>query len=186
MKTRSGTRYPHCCRTFGKATSPSRSRPHQSRRRTTPAPPPRSASSTARCPRDSFGAAQLYRAELLRGLTFAAHGPLLRIEMLAKTRAMGATFTEVAVGGRQSAVGREMQSPDGQGGVAFSADRRPPTADYIQAARLWLHLRTYRPPWIVRETPTALHPPSEYLAGGIALAAGVWAMRKQLARLRRG
>lgn len=133
-------------------------------------------------PRDPFGATQLYRAELLRGLTFVSHGPLLRVELLAKARAQGATFTEVER--RASLDASEMGNPDSV--TAGDSGGIRSMLGYPTVARLWLHLRTFRAPWIVRETPLTLRPFSEYVAGGIVLAAGVWAVRGRFARLRRG
>lgn len=117
--------------------------------------------------RDPFNPAKLYRAELLRGLTFVSSGAALSLELLAKTRMQGAIVTEVGM-------------PDAR----MTTDVSTPVATQWaeQAARLWLHLQVFRVPWAVRSQPT-MRPTSVYAAWGVVLAAFVWFMRGWFVRV---
>ncbi len=117
---------------------------------------------------DPFNPTRLYRAELLRGLTFVSSGPALNLELIAKARAQGAAVTEVGITGQADT----------------NTDRVSPPWT-TQATRLWLHLRGFRLPWEVRRPPVT-HAPSEYVVGGITLAAAVWFVRERAMQFQRG
>jgi len=117
--------------------------------------------------RDPFNPAKLYRAELLRGLTFVSSDTALSLELLAKTRMQGAIVTEVGI-------------PDAR----MTTDVSTPVAMQWaeQAARLWLHLQVFRVPWVVRTQPT-MRPSSVYTVWGVVLAAFVWFIRSWFVRV---
>lgn len=116
---------------------------------------------------DPFNPAKLYRAELLRGLTFVSSGAALSLELLAKTRMQGAIVTEVGI-------------PDARTTTDVST---PVVMQWVaQAARLWLHLQVFRVPWVVRSQPT-LRPSSVYTVWAVALMALIWFMRGWFVRV---
>lgn len=114
--------------------------------------------------RDPFNPVKLYRAELLRGLSFVSRGPALHLELIAKARAQGATIIEVGV---------PAMPP---------ADVAPGAVGSGETVRLWLHLRAFRPRWMVRARRT-MRTPSEYAVSGAMLTAFVWFVRGRIARL---
>jgi len=116
---------------------------------------------------DPFNPTKLYRAELLRGLTFVSSGAALNLELIAKARVQGASMTEVGITGQEAT-----------GDLLSSQWTR-------QATRLWLHLRSFRSPWEVR-SPPMMRAPSEYVIGGITLAAAVWFARERAMQFQRG
>ena len=109
--------------------------------------------------RDPFNPAKLYRAELLRGLTFVSSGAALSLELLAKAHEQGAIVTEVGI----PVAERTLDTPASQWAE--------------QAMPLWLHLRRFRAPWTVRAQPAMLRPPSVYAAWGAIVAVFVWFVR---------
>lgn len=117
--------------------------------------------------RDPFNPAKIYRAELLRGLTFVSRDAALSLELLAKARMQGATVTEVGL-------------PNTPRITDASAVVSPRWTD--QAARLWLHLQGFRVPWVVRSQPT-MRPASVYTVWGTILAAFLWLVRGVLLRV---
>lgn len=115
--------------------------------------------------RDPLQPLQLFRAEMLRGLDFIADGPLVRAELLAKARLMGASVVEVGV----------PTAPDS--GTAWSALRW-----VWSAALLRLALRRWRAPWTVHPALERLRPPVDYAVGGVAIVALLQGARAAIAR----